>query len=118
MKQLLIAIFVLISLTFCANAEEPAQKYQIDFTLRYNAVDANTMRDILIVLETLRVKAGSVELVPCKWDVSVKKAGGYNITSGNSTTTFGHTIGSLYDDNEPNKCVCIDGNNVNSCPCE
>ena len=75
MKKLIaIIIFLaLIAVPAMAGNDEP-QKYQVDFTLRYNAVDAETMAKILIALEQLRKQAGSVKLEPCKWDVNIKKA--------------------------------------------
>ena len=75
---LLIGIIILLLLVgFTAGralAEEPKQKYQLDFTLRYNAVDADTMAKILTYLELLKKQAGSVRLEPCEWDVNIKKA--------------------------------------------
>ena len=72
MKKLIaIIIFLaLIAVPAMAGNDEP-QKYQVDFTLRYNAVDAETMANILIALEQLKKQAGSVKLEPCKWDVKI-----------------------------------------------
>ena len=75
MKSSIVVLLVLAlsAVPAIAGNDEP-QKYQVDFTLRYNAVDAETIGKILVYLEQLRKQAGSVKLEPCKWDVNIKKA--------------------------------------------
>ena len=94
MKSSIIVLLVLALLAVPAMAgnDEP-QKYQVDFTLRYNAVDAETMGKILVYLEQLRKQAGSVKLEPCKWDVNIKKAEEELtwVTGGSSTIVFPDT---------------------------
>ena len=82
---ILLAIIMLAS-PVAAGDDEP-QKYQVDFTLRYNAVDAETLSKILVYLEQLQKQVGSVKLKPCKWDVEVKKAedGGILVSFGDGT---------------------------------
>ena len=59
------------------------QKYQLDFTLRYNAVDAETMAAILKVLEGLRESVGEVEIEPCVWKIKADGGAGSDTRPAN-----------------------------------
>ena len=94
MKTIATVLFLLF-LLFLTTQALADQKYEVDFELKYNAVTAQELGEILMHLEKLKGKhrQDPIKIEPCTWEIKIKGKAGTDelvsgtLTSGDWTTT-------------------------------